>query len=322
MRESLLNIREVLEKRQIAIYFLAIALGCGLALLAPGTSRLQAAINPALAVMLFATFLQVPLAEIGQAFSRGRFMVALLGGNFVIIPLLVAGLSWFLPNDSSIRLGFFMVLLAPCIDYVVTFSHIGQANSRLLLAATPVLLVTQMLLLPVYLGMLLGPEAAQLVRIGPFVEAFVWLIAIPLLLAAILQFVAARSRRVRRTADILNLLPVPSTAGVLLIVIAAVLPQLGHASQSAISVAPLYVAFAVLAPLLGWLVGRVFKLGASETRAIAFSLSTRNSLVVLPLAFAVPEAMPVLPAVIVTQTLVELVSELVYMQVMPRLGRE
>ncbi len=47
--------------------------------------------------------------------------------------------------------------------------------------------------------------------------------------------------------------------------------------------------------------------------------STRNSLVVLPLALAVPGAMPVLPAVIVAQTLVELVSELVYIQLMPKL---
>lgn len=35
-----------------------------------------------------------------------------------------------------------------------------------------------MLLLPVYLGLLLGNDAATLVRPGPFVHAFVWLIAV------------------------------------------------------------------------------------------------------------------------------------------------
>ncbi|MNF17505.1 hypothetical protein D3C80_2210460 [compost metagenome] len=54
-------------------------------------------------------------------------------------------------------------------------------------------------------------------------------------------------------------------------------------------------------------------------RAVAFSGSTRNSLVVLPLALAVPGAIPVLPAVIVAQTLVELVSELVYVKLLPKL---
>jgi ACR3 family arsenite efflux pump ArsB len=53
---------------------------------------------------------------------------------------------------------------------------------------------------------------------------------------------------------------------------------------------------------------------------VAFSGATRNSLVVLPLALAVPGAIPLLPAVIVTQTLVELVASLVYIRVMPCLG--
>ena len=40
----------------------------------------------------------------------------------------------------------------------------------------------------------------------------------------------------------------------------------------------------------------------------------------LPLAFAVPGAVPVLPAIIVTQTLVELISVLVYIRLIPKLG--
>ena len=65
--------------------------------------------------------------------------------------------------------------------------------------------------------------------------------------------------------------------------------------------------------------GRLFRLDAPAGRAIAFSTGTRNSLVVLPLALAVPGAVPVLPAVIVTQTLIELVSELIYVRLIPKL---
>jgi len=49
--------------------------------------------------------------------------------------------------------------------------------------------------------------------------------------------------------------------------------------------------------------------------------ATRNSLLVLPLGLAVPGALPWVPAVIVAQALVELVSELAYVKVAPRLGR-
>jgi uncharacterized membrane protein YjjB (DUF3815 family) len=39
-----------------------------------------------------------------------------------------------------------------------------------------------------------------------------------------------------------------------------------------------------------------------------------------PLALAVAGAIPLVPAVIVAQTLIELVASLVYIRVMPRLG--
>ena len=50
---------------------------------------------------------------------------------------------------------------------------------------------------------------------------------------------------------------------------------------------------------------------------MAFSAATRNSLVILPLAFAVPGGVPLVPAVVVTQTMIELVSELVYVRWIP-----
>lgn len=312
--------RERLENRQISIYFGTIVVAAVAALLAPATAILEVGINPALAVMLFATFLQVPLAELRRVFTQVRFIAALLTANFIVVPLLVAGLVQFLPPDPMIRLGVLLVLLAPCIDYVVTFSHIGKADARLLLAATPVLLILQMVLLPGFLGLLLGSGAGGLIQTGPFIHAFVWLIMVPLLLAALTQGWAMRHPIGVRMHAALGLLPVPATAMVLFLVIASMLPQLGSASAAAWQAVPVYVAFAALAPPLGWLIARMFRLDARAGRAVAFSAGTRNSLVVLPLAFAVPGAIPVLPAIIVTQTLVELVSELVYIRLIAKLG--
>ena len=315
------SLRDRLEHHQVIIYFAAVVVAAVVAFLVPGTGALEGAINPALALMLFVTFLQVPLAELGRAFTRIRFLGALMVSNFVVVPLLVALLVQFLPPDPMVRLGVLFVLLTPCIDYVVTFSHIGRADARLLLTSTPALLIAQMLLLPVYLGVFLGDASADLVQLGPFVHAFVWLIAVPLASAAVVQVWAARSKAGARVAAGLGLLPVPATALVLFIVVAAVVPQLGAAIEAALRVLPLYVAFAVVAPLIGWTVARVARLEAPAGRAVAFSSATRNSLVVLPLALAVPGAIPVLPAIIVTQTMVELIGELVYMRLIPKLGK-
>ena len=316
-----MNFRQALEAHQIAIYFVAILAAVAASFALP-TAILAVGIEPALALMLFATFLQVPLADLGRALLRVRFLTALLAANFVALPVLVLALVQFAPTDPIVRLGVLMVLLTPCIDYVVTFSHIGRADARSLLASTPVLLLLQMALLPVYLGLFLGQEASNLVRIGPFVHAFVWLIAVPLALAALVQFATARRPSFAPARAGFDLLPVPATALVLFLVFASVVPQLGLAFDSAMRVVPVYVAFAVAAPLIGWAIGRIAGLPVAEARAVAFSAATRNSLVILPLAFAVPGATPLLPAVIVAQTVVELVASLAYMRLVPMLGRE
>ncbi|WP_339761739.1 arsenic resistance protein [uncultured Hoeflea sp.] len=319
-RVQLTLLRETLENHQVRIYFGAVVLGMIAAVTLNGTTALEVGINPALAFMLFVTFLQVPLAELRLAFSRFRFLGVLLLTNFVVVPVLVGVLVQFLPPDPMIRLGVLMVLLAPCIDYVVTFSHLGRADARLLLAATPALLIIQMIMLPVYLSFFLGPEAGSLVKVGPFVHAFVWLIAVPLVFAALVQFWAIKSAAGARASSVLGLLPVPATAFVLFVVVAAVVPQLGPALDDTFRVVPIYVAYAVIAPLAGWGMSRLFRLDAPAGRAVAFSAATRNSLVVLPLAFAVPGAVPLLPAIIVTQTLIELVSELAYVRLAPMFG--
>jgi ACR3 family arsenite efflux pump ArsB len=316
------NVRETLEKHQIGIYFSTVVIAAIVALLISGTTALEVGVNPALALMLLVTFLQVPLADLKRAFTHVRFLAALLVGNFIAIPLLVVVLVQFLPTDPMVRLGVLLVLLTPCIDYVVTFSHLGRADARSLLAATPALLIMQMLLLPLYLNLFLGKNAADLVQAGPFIHAFVWLIVIPLVLAVAIQIWAARSQLGEQVSAVLGVLPVPATALVLFVVIASVVAQLGAAINATLQVVPIYIVFAIVAPLIGWNIGRMFRLDAKSGRSVAFSAGTRNSLVILPLALAVPGAVPVLPAIIVTQTLVELVSELIYVRLIPKLQND
>jgi len=315
------NIRAALETRQVWIYFLAIASGALLGLAMPSIGRLEAAINPALAIMLFATFLQVPLAEIGSALRNLRFLAALLIANFVAMPLVAAGLLQFLPADPMLRLAVLFVILTPCIDYVITFTHLGGGNARLLLAMTPALLMLQMLLLPVYLGVLLGGEVSSLVQAGPFLHAFVWLIAVPLVLAGSVQALSRRMKHGAGLRTMLDLLPVPATALVLFIVLASVMPQIGLAQSAALRAVPVYVAFAIIAPVVGRSVAGGLRLDAPSARAVSFSASYRNSLVILPLAFAVPGGVPLLPAVILTQTMVELCFLPVYVRWIPRLAK-
>ncbi|MDY7128785.1 arsenic resistance protein [Alcaligenes nematophilus] len=314
-------IRDVLERRQTAIYCVAMLLAAWMASVWVMPASLVDWINPALAFMLYVTFVQVPIAQLGKALTQLRFLAVLLLANFLLIPLLVFALVPLLPDHTMLRLGVLLVLLAPCIDYVVTFAQLGRADARALLAATPVLLLVQMLLLPLFLKLALGEQFGLYIKAGPFLNAFFYLILIPLLLAGATQYLAGKSHSWAQIKTGLGLAPVPATALVLFIVVAAVLRQLEPALDVLWRVLPVYALFAILAPVIGWALARQARLAVPLRRAVAFSSATRNSLVVLPLALAIPGALPLLPAIILTQTLVELLAQLVYVRVLARWGQ-
>ncbi len=58
-------------------------------------------------------------------------------------------------------------------------------------------------------------------------------------------------------------------------------------------------------------------MNVEESRALVFTSVTRNSLVVLPLALALPAGYRLAPAVVVTQTLVELTGMVVLTRLVP-----
>jgi len=313
--------REQLETQQIPIYFTAVLAALAFGLLASGTARhLEALITPAIAVLMYAMFLQIPFLDLRQGLSNRRFIAALLLANFILVPLMVWAITRGLVAHPAILVGALLVLLTPCIDYVVVFTHIGKGDSRLTLAATPVLLLLQLVLLPVYLALMLGDSNEVAISITPFVEAFVLLIVLPMVLAVLTSAGARRARAVSAWNDAWAWLPVPAMALLLVVVIASQIAVILRDFERLLPVIPVYIGFMLLAPALGFISARLLRLPATEARSVTFSAATRNSLVVLPLALALPEEMRALAAAaVITQTLLELVGELIYVRAVPRL---
>ena len=315
--------REQLETRQIPLYFAVVLVAIAFGLLASDTARhLEALVTPAIAVLMYAMFLQIPFLDLRQSLGNRRFMAALLLVNFILVPLLVWAITRGLVEHPAILVGALLVLLTPCIDYVVVFTHIGKGDSRLTLAATPVLLLVQLLMLPVYLALILGENSSVSISIAPFVEAFVLLIVLPMALAVFTSAGARRYRAVSAWNDAWAWLPVPAMALVLLVVIASQVAVVLRDFERLLPVIPVYIGFLLLAPVLGLISARLLRLPATEARSVTFSAATRNSLVVLPLALALPEELRSLAAAaVITQTLLELVGELIYVRAVPRLVR-
>jgi ACR3 family arsenite efflux pump ArsB len=308
--------REALERFQLPLYVASLVGGLALGAGLPAFSGLASALLwPALAVLLFVTFTQVPLGGLPRAFADARFLAALGVGNLVGVPLLVLALLPLVGDDPAIRLAVLLVLLAPCTDWFVSFAARAGGDAPRAIAATPLLLGAQMLLLPVALWALAGAEAAGLIRAEAFLTVFAVLILLPLAAAWGLE----RSPRAAGLVLRLGAWPVPLLCLVLLLIGAGEAGTLAAAAPVA-ALAPVYAAFALGAAVLGVALARAFRLPVGSGRVVLFSLSTRNSFVVLPFALALPSpAREVAAAAIVLQSVVELAAMLVLLRVTPRL---
>lgn len=379
--------REKLEQYQVFVYAVALAVGIAIGWGDGALGRaMEAWINPLLAVLLYGMFTLIPFLKLREALKNGRFVAGLLLTNFVGVPLVVWGLLTLFPQPEAVAVGVCLVLLAPCIDYVIVFTALGRGDEKAMTAATPLLFVAQVALLPIYLRLFAGTESARLFAAGPFVQAFLTLIVLPLVAALLTQLWARPSeeageagsggdqaregieaagigKRQRVTeaeergkqknpagnapdsdfgprenlreepkaragglgfgARLLAAaawIPVPFMAMVLIAVTASQIGRILADPAAVLRVLPLYALFLLIMPPLARLIGRLLRLDAGSGRALIFSAFTRNSLVVLPLALALPgEAADIAAAVIVTQTITELIGELIYVRAVPGL---
>ncbi|MEX1028307.1 MAG: arsenic resistance protein, partial [Candidatus Paceibacterota bacterium] len=263
------------------------------------------------------TFLQVPLLQFRQALSDVRFLAAMLTANFVFVPFVVWGLLWLLPPSPPIHLGVALVLLTPCTDWMNTFTLLGKGDAHRTLAATPLLLITQIILLPVFLWLLLESDTSRMVATGPFLRAFAGLVVLPLLLAWLTEWWSKRNERVAHWIGMSSPLPVVLLALVVLVIAASQVQQVLDHVRQLTQVTLIFVLYVALAAVIGRMTVWLYSLSPRAGRGVIFSTGTRNSFVVLPMALALPSEWQLAVAVIVIQAFVEMLGMLVFIRLVP-----
>lgn len=309
--------RERLELHQVWWYLGALVLGLLLGRAAPVLGpAAEASVWPVLALLLSATFLQLPLTAVPKAFRDTRFLGTALVGNFVLVPVLVWGLVQLAPPDPALRLGLLLVLLVPCTDWFITFTQLGGGDGARATALTPVSLLLQLALLPVYLWLLGEAPVAGVFTPGQVWPALLVLFG-PLALAALALRRAGGRPGSRRWVERWGRAPVPLLAVVILLV------GVSHADDIAGSGAVLGVVstvaglYLVGAVSLAVLLARLRRLPVGQGRTLAFSLATRNSFIVLPFALSLPAGWEVTALVVVLQSVVELLGMILLVRLVP-----
>lgn len=310
--------RDKLEQHQVWIYLTAILAGLLLGWTMPGsTASWETALWPVLGVLLYATFTQVPLAHMTGALKDRRFLVTLIIGNFVLMPCIVWLLLALAPEDRAIRLGVILVLLVPCTDWFISFTHLGRGDTARAITAAPVLLVTQILLLPFYLWLFMGEDVAGMGIAAHLLPAFASLIILPLLLAWVTEKLAENRGGLNTLVERLGLLPVPLLGIAVFLIAASQVSLVVESGRLLWGVIPVFVLYLIAAAGVGKLLSHLAGLPVTAGRTLVFSLGTRNSFVVLPLAIALPEALSAAVVVIVLQSLVELFGMILFLKWVP-----
>lgn len=309
-----------MDRHQVPLYLAAMVAGVGSGLVLPAAGPLLGAlVTPALILLLFVTFLGVPFTEMAHAAPDLRFLAAVLASNFLLVPLVALAVTRALGDDRGLLLGALLVLLTPCTDYVIAFAGLAGGSRARLLAAAPLLMLLQMALLPLYLVLFAGPTALAGLGPRPFVEAFVLLIVAPLVAAVLVQLGARRRAGAAQVAEALEGAMVPLTVATLVVVPGSQVATVGARLPALLPLVPVYLAFTVLALGAGLVMARALRLDAASTRTVMLSSSTRNSLVVLPIALALPAHLGLAPLAVVAQTFVELLCLVVLVRLLPRL---
>lgn len=311
--------RQTLEKYQIIIYLFAIGLGLAFGILFPYFSNIfEKLLWPTIAFLLYATFTQIPIANLRLAFTNSSFIKSAIIGNFLIIPLVLLGLIQFLPNEPAIQIGVLLVLLVPCTDWFVTFTHLGSGDTKYAIAFSPISLLLQFVLLPLYLYLFLGEMFTITLAREQMILAFSLIVLLPLVAAYITEKILDKIPERKKLLSNFALMPVPILSLVVFMISAT---QVNIVMQSYKLFWHLFLIFStylIIAGILARILAYIFKLPTEQGRVLAFSFGTRNSFVVLPLALALPPPFDLAVVAIVFQSLIELLGMILYLWWIPK----
>ena len=278
-----------------------------------------------LAVVALATLivlLPVPLVSFGKAVLERQFLLAVLGLNLIVAPLLVFVLSRVVVTDPDLQFGFILALLAPAVGVVVDVARRAGGAAEQLASLAPLLLLSQVVTLP-GLMVLLGARDGILTISAPSLPFTVAAgILLPVLLAFLLQRTALARPRLGGAVRAGGALAVPATACAAGVVAAVFAPRSLERLPLLVEVSPLFAVYLILMAPIGILVGTAASLRIGQVRSLAFSGGARTGLLVLPIALAFPLEFSLVPLVVVTAMAVESIGLTVYRFVIPSVTQQ
>lgn len=266
-------------------------------------------IMPALMVMLFLVFLQIPLKDIVNSFSNKKFTITSICINFIWTPILIFILGkLFLGNNPSLLIGFVMLMVTPCTDWYLIFTGITKGNVALGASILPLNLILQLLLLPIYV-LLIGGSSVE-IEVLSLLKGVVMSLIIPLILSIILRKIIISKNGKDFFEETITSKACDYQGHFLNIAIVAM-----FASQGKVLIQHPEVLLQLLVPVLlffainlivGIFVSRGINLNREDSIALNFTTLARNSPIALAIAVATFPDKPLISLALIIGPLIEL----------------
>lgn len=282
----------------------------------------QSIVSTVVAVAIAITLLPVPLASLGRAVVERRFLLAVIGLNIVVSPLLAYILSRVVFRDPDLQLGLLLVLLAPGVGLVAIFVRRAGGAVESLLSTAPIMLVIQAVSLPALTVLFTLADGFLTLDLSQLPLAVLVGIVAPAVVVTSIQLIGRRAPRLQRLTRQGSALAVPATAIAAGLVVAVWLPRAAERSELIVAVAPLFGVYLILMTPVGILVGTAAGLTLSQVRALTFSGAARNGLLVLPIAMALETGFELVPVVVVLGIGIEVVGLFVYRLLVPSVTQQ
>ena len=128
-------------------------------------------VNYSIVAMLCCLFFNVSIAHLLQGVKNKKYLSVAWVFNFILLPTIAFLISsTFVDNGSMVFVGLILYLVAPCTDWFLGFTKLADGNVDVNMALLPINLLSQILLVPVYL-LLFTNSNAQL-QLDAFFDVF------------------------------------------------------------------------------------------------------------------------------------------------------
>jgi ACR3 family arsenite efflux pump ArsB len=297
----------LLTRMQPLLILAAAITGIILGQIAFFSENMEGLIVPFLMVLLFLIFLKVEVKDIAHSFKNVRFSSTALLLNFVWTPIFALILGYaFLTGD--LRIGFLMLLIAPCTDWFMVFTAMSKGNVSLSASILPLNLVIQLLFFPLFLFLYLG--AGTSFDMGSLLFNIVYVLAIPFIVANIIKAIIKAMGKKKELDEKLGVHGDNMQLFILcLAVFAMFAPHGGMIVDDPMILVRMLIPlclFFTLNFIISRAVGKALKFPFDDTTSLTFTVMARNSPLALAIAVAAFPESPLIALALIVGPLIEL----------------